>query len=101
MTPRLDRVVLVLDVADDLLDDVLEGHDAAQRAVFVDHDGEVLVALRGTPASWSNSTVDSGMNQGGVMTSSILTVRRPAGGAHRAEQVLGVHHADMLSGWPR
>ena len=40
----LDGVVLVLDVADDLLDDVLEGDDAAQRAVLVDHDGEMLVA---------------------------------------------------------
>ena len=40
----LDGIVLVLDVADDLLDDVLEGDDAAQRAVFVDHDGEMLVA---------------------------------------------------------
>ena len=40
----LDGVVLVLDVADDLLDDVLERDDAAQRAVFVDDDGEMLVA---------------------------------------------------------
>ena len=40
----LDGVVLVLDVADDLLDDVLERDDAAQRAVLVDDDGEMLVA---------------------------------------------------------
>ena len=39
----LDGVVLVLDVAGDLLDDVLERDDAAQRAVLVDHDGEMLV----------------------------------------------------------
>ena len=41
---RYVGIVLVLDVADDLLDDVLEGDDAAQAAIFVDHDGEMLVA---------------------------------------------------------
>ena len=48
--------------------------------------------------SWSNSTVDSGMNQGGVMTSSILTARGPPGGLDGAEQVLGVDHADDVVG---
>ena len=73
-------IVLVVDVADDLLDDVLERDDAPQRAVFVDHEGEMLVAcaegLELVEQRWSIS----GMNQGSVMTSSILTVggrRRP------------------------
>jgi hypothetical protein len=38
-------VVLVLDVADDLLEDVLQGHQALQGAVFVDDQGEVAAAL--------------------------------------------------------
>ena len=45
----LDRallpVVLVLDVADDLLDQVLEGHEAAHRAVLVHHHGHVRAPL--------------------------------------------------------
>ncbi len=41
---RLVReVVLVLDLADDLLEDVLQGHDALHRAVLVDHERHVLV----------------------------------------------------------
>ena len=38
-------VVLIGDVADDLLDDVLQGHHPHQRAVLVDHQGEMLAAL--------------------------------------------------------
>ncbi len=37
--------MLVLDVADDLLDDVLERDEALHLAIFVDHDGEVALAL--------------------------------------------------------
>ena len=40
-TPSIGRVVLVLDLADDLLEDVLQRHQPLQRAVFVDHQGEV------------------------------------------------------------
>ena len=39
--PILVLVVLVLDLADDLLDDVLDGHQALGAAEFVDDDGEV------------------------------------------------------------
>ena len=43
----LDRLVrqveLVFDLTDDLLEQVLECHDALHRAVLVDHDREVLV----------------------------------------------------------
>ena len=38
----LGDVVLVVDVADDLLDQVLEGDDAVGAAVLVDDDGEVV-----------------------------------------------------------
>ena len=41
-TPATCDVVLVGDVADDLLEDVLERDDAHQRAVLVDHEGEML-----------------------------------------------------------
>ena len=34
--------MLVLDLADDLLEDVLDGGDADRAAVFVDHDGHAL-----------------------------------------------------------
>ena len=40
---RLD-VALVLDLADDLLDDVLERDEPARAAELVDHDGEVRAA---------------------------------------------------------
>jgi hypothetical protein len=39
----LVEVVLVLDVADDLLEHVLDGDQAGHAAVFVDHDGHVVV----------------------------------------------------------
>ena len=35
--------VLVLDLADDLLDDVLERNESGHAAVFVDHDGDLDV----------------------------------------------------------
>src|SRR6266481_8784951 len=38
------EVMLVLDLADDFLEDVLEGDDATQRAVFVDHEGKMLAS---------------------------------------------------------
>ena len=40
----LDHVVLVPDLADELLDDVLHGHDAEGAAVVVGNDGEVGLA---------------------------------------------------------
>ena len=39
------RVVLVLDLADDLLDDVLHGHQAGDAAVLVDDDGHLRLDL--------------------------------------------------------
>src|SRR5262245_41922339 len=39
---RLDRVVLVGDLADQLLDEVLDRHNAIGAAVLVHHDGKVL-----------------------------------------------------------
>jgi len=44
---RRFRLVLVDDLADDLLNDVLDGHQARRAAVFVQHDGHVnLVDLK-------------------------------------------------------
>ena len=43
--PRAEAVVLVGDVADDLLDDVLERHDAGVAAVLVEHDGHLEAVL--------------------------------------------------------
>ena len=39
------RIVFVVNVADDLLDDVFDGGQARHAAVFVDHDGHVIVAF--------------------------------------------------------
>ena len=41
---RLFLVVLVLDLADDLLEQVLDGHQAGRAAVLVEHDREVDLA---------------------------------------------------------
>ena len=41
MPPVLGLVMLVLDLADDLLDDVLDRHQALGAAELVDDDGEV------------------------------------------------------------
>jgi hypothetical protein len=50
--PRLSsRVVFVLDVADDLLQDVLDGDEARDAAVLVDDDGDVVAGLTGTPSA--------------------------------------------------
>ena len=42
---RAEAVVLVGDVADDLLDHVLEGHDPGVAAVLVEHDGHLEAVL--------------------------------------------------------
>ena len=42
---RAERVVLVVDVADDLLDEVLQGDDPGRAAVLVDHDRELQPLL--------------------------------------------------------
>ena len=44
----LVEVVLVLDVADDLLEHVLDGHQAGDAAVLVDHDRHVVAVARGS-----------------------------------------------------
>ncbi len=42
-------VELVIDVADDLLDDVLDRDQSGDAAVLVDHDRHVVAVDRGTP----------------------------------------------------
>ena len=60
-------VGLVGDVADDLLDDVLERHQAHDLAILVDHDGEMRLALQ-KGVELVLEVVESGTNQGGVET---------------------------------
>ena len=64
---RLRDVVLVLDVADDLLDDVLERHDAAAARRIRRRRGRNARGGRGRPGA-GRSVVEFGMNQGGVAT---------------------------------
>jgi len=52
-TPGTAMFVLVGDVADDLLDDILERHQPFHLAVFVNHQRETASAVGGTP--WSCS----------------------------------------------
>ena len=71
----LDRVrgpvVLVVDLAHDLLDDVLDGDDADGAAVLVDHDGQLQARL----LHLAQEIVDA------------LGLRDVGGGAHERAQV--------------
>ena len=79
--------MLVADFADDLLDQILDGHQSGDAAVFVDHDGQAgvfalhlaqqFVALLGF-----RNEVDVGLHQ--------VADRRGAGvGVGHLQQVLG------------
>ena len=59
------HVVLVADLADQLLHEVLEGDDAVGAAVLVDDDGQVgapwrIIATRGRARAWSRGTASTG-----------------------------------------
>jgi hypothetical protein len=91
--------VLVADVADDLLDDVLERHEPHHLAVLVDDEGEMRLAreegleLVGQAAcSPARTRRASAM----VATSSLAGVA--AGGRESAQEVLGVQDADDVLG---
>ena len=85
------RVVLVVDLADDLLDEVLEGDDAVGAAVLVDDDRQVLVlpahlAERGEHARRAGQPLD--------LAGEVADGRGPAGRVVGQEQVADVHEAD-------
>ena len=84
-------VVLILDVADQLLDQVLQRHDAGRAAVFVDHDGQVGAV----PAHLRQGRHDG--LAGRQHLHRPLDVTDPSGPvAAGIEQVTGVHEADHV-----
>ena len=79
-------IMLVGDVADDLLQDVLQGHDAHQRAVFIDHDGEMLVAgAEGFELRQQIGAVGDEPGLGGECDD-VEALELPLIGLHRAQQ---------------
>ena len=54
--------MLVVDFADDLLDDVLDRDDAVGAAIFVDHQREMDAASPASCASRSITGIDGGTN---------------------------------------
>ncbi len=92
------EIMFVADVADDLLENVLQRHEAHDLAVFVDDEGEMRLALQES-LSWSSRVVASGTNQGfstmlSMSSCSSVAPRR----IERAQQILGVQHADDVVG---
>ncbi len=59
-TSRRLGVVLVGDVADQLLDEVLEGHEPGDAAVLVDDHREVVATAPASGAAGSSAFCDSG-----------------------------------------
>ena len=66
----LVEIVFVVDLADDLLEHVLDCHHAGHAAVFVHDDGDV-VAIGAKIAQQTLSGFDSGMNTAGRSISRI------------------------------
>ena len=73
----LRPVVLVADLADDLLDDVLEGDDARGAAVLVDDDRHLQPALRAAGSSSGSSRMVSGTITGGTISAETGTSGAP------------------------
>ena len=92
----LDRLVrqveLVLDLADDLLEQVLERDDALHRAVLVDDDRHVLVLRRNSVRSAARSFVSGTMYAGRRIR--VEHDGRDAVVVHRGEEVAHVEDAD-------
>ena len=79
-------VGLVVDLPDDLLDQVLDGDDALDRAAFIDDEGELRPFLTHVPGSASVRRRVSGMDSAGGRQSSTT--------ARCREQVPEVDDAD-------
>ena len=97
-TPWASNVVLVLDVADDLLDDVLERHQAQHHAVFVDHQRRMGLAAQERlqlVAQRRRLGNEPGLQRDvGDLEPARVAARRREG----AKQILGVQHADDVVG---
>src|SRR5690606_31297499 len=87
-------VVFVLDVADDLLEHILDGHQARHAAVFVDDDGHVAVV----GAELAQQHVEAlGLRHEGGGTQQVLDVEAVLVVLQdQRQQVLGQQHADHL-----
>mgnify|MGYP003694122647 CR=1 FL=1 len=86
----LVEIVLVLDVADDLLEHVLDGDQARDAAVFVDDDGD-MVAIGAKVAQQHVEPLDSGTKTAG--TQRVAQVEAFRIGVV-VEQLLGQQDAD-------
>ncbi len=87
-------VVLVLDFADDLLQHVLDGHQAGHAAVFVDDHGHVVVV----GAELTQQHVEAlGLGDEGRRAQQVADVEGLVGRLqHQWQQVLGEQNADHL-----
>ena len=86
-------IVLVLDVADDLFQHVLDGHQASHAAVFVDHHGHVVVV----GAELAQQHVEAlGFRHEGGRAQQLLDVERLVAAEDQRQQVLGQEDADHL-----
>ena len=72
-------VVLVGDVADELLDEVLERDQARDAAVLVDHHRQVVGLAAASGAAAASAFFDSGTNSAGRARSPIVTSSAPSG----------------------
>ena len=86
-------VVLVADLADELLDEVLEGDDAVGAAVLVDDHGEVRALL----AHGGDATGSTGLVPGSISTGRQASLTQPVRRRRRmAEQVAHVQEAQHV-----
>ena len=92
---RLLGVVLVLDLADDLLEQVLDRHQAGRAAVLVEHDRDVDLA----PLELVEQVVDRSSTRArtpGVRSSARRFGHSPAARLEERQQVLRVEDAHDL-----
>ena len=74
--PTVGLVVLVVDLADDLLEHVLEGDDARGPAVLVDHDREVAAGDDGCRRAMSSSDSGSRARRASIASTRTRVVAR-------------------------
>jgi len=110
-------VELVLDLADDLLEHVLQGDDPDRRVVLVDHQGQVLAVAAqrlqqlverdavGDPAQRPGQVAEAGLAVPAGGTQQVLGVDDPQGGveaavglAQREPGVAAVGPVDLVDG---